>query len=708
MIGDGPLVRVLHLVREQGAVYGEDPFTGELLAHLSPPDVAKAADSEYALERYGYSATATRTISLTFDDGPDPVYTPELLNLLSEHHVHATFFVTGEQITRYPEIMRRIVREGHAIGNHSLTHTDANVAAPFRQQVELALTDRILRAQTGHQASYYRLPYEGSDEQSMQGDVPGILRAQQLGYAVASHDFDTLDWAYASGQRQGEIPLPPLGDQDNITMLLHDAGGGDRSMTLAYVEKLIPLARDAGYTFHSMPQVQPALQERTGPVEPTSWDRLASHLAYVLFALPGSLLSGLFVLALVSMIGMGLVNLALALVRARRGPPVTADTPPVAVLIAAYNEEVVIGRTLEHVLRSSYPVEQVIVVDDGSTDATAEKVREVAARDPRVRLIRQANAGKWAALNTGFAAVTQPFVVTLDADTLFVPSTITHLMSRFHSPAVGAVAGVIKVGNHARNVLTRWQALEYLTQIGVDRAAAAALNAVMVVPGACAAWRTSAVQQAGGYCDATLAEDCDLTLMLHQHGWRVEQADQAVAWTEAPETVDALLRQRVRWMYGTLQALWRHRNMMLRPRYGWLGMLVMPLSALTVVVPLVFTPLVTLVVLQTLGQRGPLVLLGYVALFSLFYGVVAVAAVCLLRERAAHLVMVPLYRFIYEPLRAYLLYASLGTALRGVRLGWNKLARTANMDEAVPRPATEPDPRPANEVLPQPAPAALA
>ncbi|WP_152022369.1 glycosyltransferase family 2 protein, partial [Mycobacterium tuberculosis] len=278
----------------------------------------------------------------------------------------------------------------------------------------------------------------------------------------------------------------------------------------------------------------------------------------------------------------------------------------------------------------------------------------------------------------------------LDADTLFAPTTVGHLVAGFTSPRVGAVAGVIKVGNYARNVVTRWQALEYITQIGVDRSASALLNAVMIVPGACAAWRREAVLDAGGYSNATLAEDCDLTLLLHQRGWRVEQADEAVAFTEAPETVDALLKQRVRWMFGTVQAVWRHRDMLLRPRFGWLGMLVMPMAALQIVLPLVFTPLVVVVILQMLAKSGPLPVLGFFLLFALIYGAVAAVAVHLLKERPAHLLMVPLYRFIYEPLRAYLLYATIGTAIRGIRLGWNKLARTANMDEDAEQPVAVP------------------
>ncbi|NEK59047.1 glycosyltransferase [Geodermatophilus sabuli] len=681
VIGEGPLVRVVRLLQVDGATYGQEPFTGQVVSELPDFEVARIGDADYALQRYGYGPDVHRTITLTFDDGPDPVWTPRLLDLLSANGVPATFFVTGAQVTRHPEIMDRIVREGHAVGNHSLTHIDVSETTAFRQQLELSLSDRIMRAEVGHAAPYFRLPYEGDDEDSTRAAATGILRAQQLGYVVASHDFDTLDWAHASGEIDGPIELPPLGEQDNITMLLHDSGG-DRSMTLAYVERLVTEARDAGYSFTTMPQSQPEIRGDIGAVQSTIYDRLALWLATGLFELPPDLLYVLFILALVTMLGYGLFNAVLAVARARRRVrPINTATPPVTVLIAAYNEERVIARTLEYLLASHYPIGEIVVIDDGSTDGTAAAVTAVAERDDRVRLFRQNNAGKWAALNNGFARARHDFVVTLDADTLFTPDTVGRLMEQFHSPRVGAVAGVIKVGNFSTNVITRWQALEYITQIGLERAAAALLDAVMIVPGACAAWRKAAVLEAGGYTDATLAEDCDLTLGLHQAGWRVEQADRAIAWTEAPETLDSLLRQRVRWMYGTIQAVWRHRGMLLRPRFGWLGMLVMPMTVLTLVVPLVFTPLIILGIVQTLASQGPLALVLYFALFAAVYGVLAAIAVRLLHERAEHLLMVPVYRLIYEPLRVYLLYASLGTALRGVRLGWGKLTRTARMDD---------------------------
>lgn len=684
VVGEGPLVRVVQVLREGGTTYGQDPFTGLVTTALDPADAAEVAGAEFALQRYGYSESASRTVTLTFDDGPHPEYTPELLDLLSARGVPAAFFVTGEQIAEHPEIVRRMTREGFPVGNHSLTHVDVNATTEFRQRLEVVITDRILRAQTGRYASYFRLPYEADDVEGMRDDVPGILRAQQLGYAVVSHDFDPQDWAHGPGEAD-EIPMPPLGEQDNITVLLHDAGGADRTATLEYVDALITEARDAGYTFTALPQVLPELGERAGPTEPTVWDALTLRVATALLVLPGTLLHGLFVFALVTMVGFGLLNTLLALIRARRVRRRTSTArPPVAVLIAAFNEERVIGRTVECALASGYPVREVVVVDDGSTDRTAAVVRALAARDPRVRLLRQANAGKWAALNRGFAAVDAEIVVTLDADTVIVPDTVEHLVAAFTSADTGAVAGVVKVGNLRRNLLTRWQALEYLTQIGVERGAAALLGAVMVVPGACSAWRRSAVLQAGGYSSATLAEDCDLTLALHRHGWRVGQADGAVAWTEAPETLDALLNQRARWMFGTLQALWRHRSMILRPRFGWLGMLVLPMAVVTVVLPLLFTPVVVLAVVALLADGAALQVLLYLGVFAAVYGVVAAVAVRLLHERAVHLLMVPVYRLIYEPLRAYLLYASVGTAIRGARMGWKKGGRTAHLDDAGP------------------------
>ena len=693
VVGEGPLVRVLKVVPNGSGLEGVDPFTGNRVGRLPTADATRARKAvaagkpPYVIQRFGYSAVARRTLSLTFDDGPDPVYTPKLLNLLARYHVPATFFVTGQMAAKNPQLVSREAREGHAVGNHSLTHVDVSSAPAWRTREELVITDHILRAITGHYSSYFRLPYEGNDEESTQATLSGLLRAQQWGYLVVSHDFDTEDWQYALHPRGANIPLPPL-DGRNLTVLMHDGGGSGRQLTIDYVAKLIPAAIKAGYVFQTMPQVQPWMQAATGKVTPSVWDRIDLVLVKAIYAWPNAALRAAFVYALVAVVALGVLNAALALWRrwrVRRRPLVETNDASVSVLIAAYNEEAVIGRTVERILRSSYPIKQVLVVDDGSKDRTADIVRELAAADPRVGLISQDNRGKWNALNRGLAEVTSEIVVTSDADTVFHSDTVTNLARRFatdNADDLAAVAGVIRVGNRRRNLLTRWQALEYITQMATDRAAQEVLGAILVVPGACAAWRRSAVLAVGGYSHATLAEDADLTLALHQAGYRIEQADDAVADTEAPEDVDALLAQRTRWTYGTLQAIFHHRRMLFRPRYGWLGMLILPGYVLSVLLPIVLLPFVTVMAVLTVLNQGWAVLAVYFAFFMVANIAVAAVAVRLMREPFTHLLMVPIYRIVYEPLRAYLLYSSTAIAIKGVRMGWKKLQRTGSLDDS--------------------------
>jgi biofilm PGA synthesis N-glycosyltransferase PgaC len=278
-------------------------------------------------------------------------------------------------------------------------------------------------------------------------------------------------------------------------------------------------------------------------------------------------------------------------------------------------------------------------------------------------------------LNRALAEVRTELVVTFDADTVIGPGTVEALVRHFVDPRVAAVAGQVRVGNR-RGLLTRWQSLEYLTAIGLDRTAQSLLGAIMVVPGACAAWRRSAVLAAGGFDPRTLAEDCDLTLSLQRAGWRIEQDHDAVALTEVPQSARSLVRQRFRWMFGTLQAVWKQRAMLLRPRYGALGLVVMPYSVLSVVVPLVFLPVAYWLIVQSVLAGDLRTVLLYLGVLTGLHLVMATVAVALMRERWWHLLVVPVYRVIYEPLRTYLLYSTALAVLRGRMVGWDKLTRT--------------------------------
>ena len=289
VVGEGPMVRVLELARTEGEVVGKDPFRGTELTVLTSDEVEAAGAAPYVIQRYGYGPDAERTISLTFDDGPDARNTPQLLDVLSAAQAPATFFVTGSNAANYADIMSRMTREGHVVANHTLTHEDITASSPWRAKMELILTDHALRALTDYATPSFRLPYSSDDPESQQKTVDGILRAQQWGYLVSSHDFDTLDWEYTAGPAKGAIPLPPL-DGRNITILMHDAGG-NRAQTISYVrDELIPAAKAAGYVFQTMPQIQPALQSTSGPIDPTIWDHATLVLVKLLYVWPKDIL----------------------------------------------------------------------------------------------------------------------------------------------------------------------------------------------------------------------------------------------------------------------------------------------------------------------------------------------------------------------------------------------------------------------------------
>jgi cellulose synthase/poly-beta-1,6-N-acetylglucosamine synthase-like glycosyltransferase/peptidoglycan/xylan/chitin deacetylase (PgdA/CDA1 family) len=686
IVGTGPLVRLVRINHQPGKAIAVDPLTGDDVATLTAAERQDVGKSQYAMYRYGYDEGVHRTIALTFDDGPDPAWTPKILDTLGHHKVPATFFVVGSETVRNPDLVNRTVREGHTVANHTMSHPELTVSTA---QQEIVTADRILTATTGVRTSLFRLPYLGHGPSGYATeDERLLLEAQRLGYLVSVEDFDTNDWKYGDpATRPGEaIPLPPS-TMDNITILLHD-GGGNREETLAYLNRLIPWAKAQGYSFHSLPQVSGEVAARTSAQAPNLWDRETLWWYQARWLVPDALLRQLFWIAVISVVLGGIINVMLAVGRAirnRRGlawVPLSERAPPVTAVVAALNEAAVIERCLTALGRSRYRgLSEIIVVDDGSTDDTADIVDAMAARDPRIRLIRQPNRGKPSALNRAFVEAQGEVVVTLDADTLLTPTTIDHLMLRYirdKSGRLGAVAGTVKVGN-LHNLLTRWQALEYIIQIGIDRSAQDALCAIMVVPGACAAWRRDAVLRAGGYSSATLAEDCDLALTLQRLGYHVAQADRAQSFTEAPESFRELSRQRFRWTFGNVQALWKHRRMIFNPRYGWLGMFTLPAAAVSILMPLVFLPFVYIMAAVTISESDGMLLLGYAAVFVVIQSTQAVAGVVLTRERPVHLLIVPLYRLVAEPLRAYLLYKSAITVLRGTRLRWHKVPRTGSV-----------------------------
>jgi len=314
------------------------------------------------------------------------------------------------------------------------------------------------------------------------------------------------------------------------------------------------------------------------------------------------------------------------------------------------------------------------VIDDGSTDDTAEIVTRLSL--PGVHLIRQANAGKPTALNTGIAHASHDLIVMVDGDTIFEPSTITRLVQHFADPSVGAISGNTKVFNRG-GVLGRWQHLEYVVGSNLERRTFDVLGCLPNIPGAIGAFRREALLDVGGLSSDTLAEDTDLTMALCRAGWRVRYENTAVAWTEVPSTYRQLWGQRYRWTFGTYQAMWKHRHALLeRGTAGTLGRIGLPLLVMSrLVVPLA-APAVDVLLLYSVCFRDPrAVALGSLQPLGLLLAL-TVISLRLDRESIRPVWVLPLQLFFYRQFLYLVLIQSVVAVLVGARLRWQRIQRT--------------------------------
>lgn len=675
VVGAGPLVRVLRVENKNEHHVGLDPFTNVTLRTFNEQDMLEIGDRPYAIDRYGQ--VGQKQIALTFDDGPDPKYTPQLLDLLSKHSAPSTFFVVGEQMVQHPDIAQRITREGHTLGNHTFTHANLESVSRFSAMQEINQSERVIRATTNKSTSFFRPPYIDATNQGLRNDALSILRAQHLGYTITAYDYDTHDWKFTGNEQPDFSKLDP---QTGHVVLLHDSGG-DRSHTLKFVEQMLVQGEKEGYKFVTIDQMypDPALYNE---VYPSFSDQVSFSAGRVVMAWPQQAATFLFLLGIVLMVATTTINITLAALNHRRSAKKRWPKyePRVSVVIAAYNEERVLAKTLNSLLSSDYKKLEIVVVNDGSEDKTGKIADGFAAKYDRVTAIHQQNDGKSVALNLGINHTKSKIVVCADADTIFAPQAIKKLVRHFKDPQVGGVAGTVKAGN-AISALVRWQMLDYLVGIHVERSAQAYLGAVMIVPGACCAWRRKALIEAGGYSEATLAEDCDLTLSVRKAGYKIAQDNDAIAYTECPMLLVDLAKQRFRWVFGNVQSMWKHRAMFFDLRYGWLGITVMPNAALGIAIAFLFWPFLTVLTIHNLILGNYLILIAYLGITMSVHFVMAFAALLFAKESLRLLFVVPMTRLVYAPLRTYLIYKVFLTAVKGVYVGWNKLTRSGTIAE---------------------------
>ncbi|MGA2423869.1 MAG: glycosyltransferase [Terriglobales bacterium] len=700
---------ILHI--EARPTDGERELTIDKQTGLIDGEDFKSLPEPYRVARYGFSKNH---LAMTFDDGPDPEWTPKILDVLKREHVPGTFFLIGIQAEKFGSLTQRIYHEGHEIGNHTFTHPDISTIGSGYMRVELNLTEQLFASQLGIRTTLFRPPYSVDAEPDTEDEVKPLELTQSLGYVTIGNKIDTRDWSDEPALSPRQIaarvldhlpPCQPNDQQCGNIILMHD-GGGNRERTVLALPLIIDGARARGFDFVPVYQLMGKTKADVMPPLPANeyWSARLNWIGFWLFSATMTGITVIFFLGDILMTGR-LISVGVLAVYDRLrshvyGSPdqIATYRPSVAVLIPAYNEEKVIERTVQGALDSDYPNLRVIVIDDGSKDRTLEIARRAFAAEEaagRVLILTRPNGGKAEALNFGLEHIDDAeLFVGIDADTIIAPDAIARLVPHFLNPKVAAVAGNAKVGNRV-NLWTRWQALEYITSQNFERRALNALGAVSVVPGAIGAWRTAAVREAGSYHVDTVAEDADLTMALLRNGYRVEYEDLALAFTEAPTSANALMRQRFRWSFGILQAIFKHKGVFARK--GALGFVALPnILIFQILLPLV-SPFIDLMFVvgviwyfiqkhfhpeSTDPASFQRLLIFFVAFLVIDFLASALAFALERRQPEARedawlLSQVWLQRFAYRQVFSLVLFRTVKRAIQGRPFAWDKLDRTA-------------------------------
>lgn len=700
-IGDGEILDLISA-----------PTNGRLVVKLDPKNQTIVDQqyielpTRYVIKRFGQ---AEKKVILTFDDGPDPVYTPQILEILKKEKVPASFFVVGVMAEQNIPILKQIFDDGYEIGNHTFFHPDLSKVSQLRVNFELNATRKLIECVTGRSTILFRPPFNADAEPQTEEEVIPVLQSKKENYINVGNTIDTRDWE--EGVTADTILNRVIKQQNNGSIILFHDSGGDRSATVEALPRVIDFYKKKGYQFTTIAdilgktkaEIMPAITNDSDGIVGTANAIFIQALFY-----GGEFLFYIFIIAIILALMRVFVVGYLALVKyyqeKNAKPFVKKDLPPVSILIPAYNEEITAIQTINSLLKIKYPTFEILFLDDGSTDRTFEFVQKTFFNHPLVRVITKSNGGKASALNLGVAESQYEYLVCIDADTQLHVDAITNLLSSFDEE-VGAVAGTVKVGNEV-NILTKWQSIEYITSQNMDRRAFDILNSITVVPGAIGAFKKDAIKHAGGFTSDTLAEDCDLTMRILKAGYIVKNSSTSIAYTEAPETLNMFLRQRFRWSFGVIQSFWKNRDALFRKEYGYFGVIGMPnILIFQIILPL-FAPLADLFMfgaligeivsltsadsfnLSTIHSNFSLdTSFGQVVAYYIVFVIVdilfAMLAFTLEKESYKKLIYIIPQRFLWRQLMYYVLFKAIRKALKGEIGGWGTLQRTGNVKNVV-------------------------
>jgi cellulose synthase/poly-beta-1,6-N-acetylglucosamine synthase-like glycosyltransferase/spore germination protein YaaH/peptidoglycan/xylan/chitin deacetylase (PgdA/CDA1 family) len=646
----------------------------------------KQLPTRYVMRKFG---KVHHQVILTFDDGPDPEYTPRILDILEKEKVPAVFFVVGVNAEAHLPILKRIYNDGFEIGNHTFTHPNIATVSGARASTEMEATRLLIESTIGRSTILFRAPFNADAEPSKEVELRPIWRSKLNSYYTVGESIDPEDWepninadsVYNRVVRRYEM------DTSRGIILMHDAGG-NREATVRALPRIIQYFKNKGIGFID---VGTLLNLTRDQVMPPVHDGLIMQVKWVdkLIYWIGNFLSAAFWLAI--FLGMARILLmgVLAFLQYRKTKKQTFLPAPalfskkVCVIVPAYNEEINAVKTIRNLLQQEYSNFGIIFVDDGSTDNTFKNVQQAFANHAKVKVYTKPNGGKASALNYGIRHTDSEYVVCIDADTQLMPDAIQKMMKYFYDERVAAVAGNVKVGNE-KNILTTWQSIEYTTAQNFDRRAFDYVNGISVVPGAIGAFKTSAIKEAGGFTTDTLAEDCDLTIRILRNGHIIRNCSDAIAVTESPETLKQFMKQRFRWSYGIMQSFWKNKDACFNPRYKSLGMISLPNILLFQVIMPIIAPLADLLFFFSIAWNwndatSLQLILGYYAVFLLIDVAVSAMAFSFEKEKLTKLLWLLPQRFVYRQLMYVILFRSLARAIKGETQGWGVLKRTGNV-----------------------------
>lgn len=651
--------------------------------------------TKYVIKKYG---NVHNQVILTFDDGPDSDYTPRILDILKKEKVLATFFIVGLQGENNLPLLQRIYREGHEIGNHTFTHPNIATVSLERASAEMETTRLLIEAVTGRSTVLFRAPYNADAEPTTENELKPITLSKQQNYYSIGESIDPNDWQ--KGVIADSIYLRTIkqyeDNPDKGIILLHDAGG-NREATVEALPRIIHYFKNKGVQFTTVAHLLGKSKNDIMPKASENFlnvDTIIFNFGYWF----EHFITATFWVAIILGFFRILLMTVMAFVKKwkdNKYPPSYLELknnefPKVSIIVPAYNEEVNVIKTIENLLLQDYPNFDIVFVDDGSKDSTYQKITDAFKNNELVKINTKPNGGKASALNYGIALTQNEFVVCIDADTQLKSDAVSQLMKCFtielkNNKQIGAIAGNVKVGNE-NTMLTKWQSIEYTTSQNFDRRAFDLINGITVVPGAIGAFRKEAIDKSGGFTTDTLAEDCDLTIRILRNGYHIINCVNAIAVTEAPETLNEFMKQRFRWSYGIMQAFWKNRDACFNPKYKGLGMVSLPNIFIFQIILPIFAPLADLVLIFSLiwnhNNLDSLHKIGiYYIVFMVVDMLVSVVAFIFEKERLSKLFWLIPQRFIYRQLMYVILFRAIKKAIKGENQGWGVLKRTGNVKQ---------------------------